>query len=163
MEIRRDQLKIDPLKCTACNLCMEACSTKHHGKVDLELSRIRILKFEDQDLNYPVVCMACEDSPCIKVCPMNARKRLANGSVITDTEVCIGCRACLYICPAVSPRVNPHTGQTITCDMCEGDEMGPRCVIACKDYGALTLCQDDSLRVEKVRQHAGRFLKMYAR
>ena len=138
MKIKREQLQIDPSRCTACNECAIACATKHHGVADPKLSRIKILEFENGQLNVPVICMACEDPPCISVCPMNARIKTANGSVVTNTGVCIGCKACLYICPVASPVENPETGQTMTCDLCQGEPEGPRCVAACKD-GALTM------------------------
>ena len=127
---------------------------KHHNIIDPALSRIRILRLENPALNVPVVCMACDKAPCIKVCPMNARIRQANGTVATDTRACIGCRACVYICPVGSPAVNPHTGQTMTCDMCRDDAAGPWCVAACKEEGALTLAAGDSLTIAAARRRA---------
>ncbi len=163
METRREQLRIDPQKCTACHRCTIACSMKHHNTVNPQLSRIKILQFKGQGLNIPVVCMACEDAPCIKVCPMNARTRLSNGTITTNTEVCIGCRACVYICPVGGPTANPYTGQTMTCDMCEDDTAGPWCVTACQNEGALTLCENDSLTIKTARKQAGRFRRIYSR
>ena len=162
MKIKREQLRIDSTKCTACHLCTIACSMKHHGVVNPKLSRIKISQFQNKELNIPVICLACETAPCIKVCPVNARKRASNGSVVTDTDICIGCKACVYVCPVSCLVENPYTGQTMTCDMCEGDETGPWCVTACKNEGALTVCQNDSLTVENTRNQADRFRKMYA-
>jgi len=162
MEIKCEQLRIDPEKCTACQRCTIACSMKHHGMINPKLSRIKILQFQSSEYNVPVVCMACENSPCIKVCPMNARERLQNGSIVTDTKVCIGCRACVYICPVSSPTINPYTGQTMTCDMCKDDDAGPWCVTACKQEGALTLKKKDSLTIETARKHAEKFKKLCA-
>jgi Fe-S-cluster-containing hydrogenase component 2 len=135
---------------------------KHYNKVDPNLSRIKILQFQDQGFNVPVICMACENPPCINVCPMNARTKMSNGSVVTNTEVCIGCKACVYICPVSSPAANPYTGQTMTCDMCEDDESGPWCVTACQHEGALTVCENDSLPMDVARNQAARFRKIYA-
>ena len=161
METRREQLRVDPKKCTGCHRCTMACSMKHHGNINPQLARIRILRFEDQELNVPVICMACDGAPCIKVCPMNARVRQTNGTVVTDTEVCIGCRACVYICPVGSPAANPYTGQTMTCDMCKDDASGPWCVTACKREGALKVCKSDALTKEVVRERAGRLRSIY--
>ncbi|MBU1582057.1 MAG: 4Fe-4S binding protein, partial [Proteobacteria bacterium] len=93
---------------------------------------------------------------------MNARTKASNGSVVTNTEVCIGCRACMYICPVSGPAENPYTGQTMTCDMCKDDEAGPWCVTACQYEGALTMHENDSLTTETARQQAGRFRKIYS-
>ena len=155
MEARREQLAIDPLKCTGCQECLIACSMKHQGVINPKLAMLKIIRLETQELEVPVICMACDNAPCIKVCPMNARIRQENGTVATNTDVCIGCRACVYICPAGSPAVNPYTGQTMTCDMCGGDEAGPWCVVACRE-GALRITQDDMLTRGAVRERAAR-------
>jgi Fe-S-cluster-containing dehydrogenase component len=156
MEARREQLWVDPEKCTGCGRCLIACAMKHHGRIDPQLARIRVLRFQSPALNVPVICMACDRAPCIKACPMNARIRQPNGTVVTDTDTCIGCRACIYICPVGSPTVNPHSGQSMTCDMCRGEAGGPWCVAACKQEGALTLAARDRLTQAAVRERAER-------
>lgn len=160
-EKRREQLLIDSKKCTGCARCTIACAMKHYNMINPQLSRVRILRFEAQELNVPIICMACDKAPCIKVCPMNARVRQANGTVVTDTDVCIGCRACVYICPVGSPAANPYTGQTMTCDMCQDDEAGPWCVAACNREGALTMAKSDALTRVTLRERAGRARAIY--
>lgn len=136
---------------------MLACSMKHHNVINPSLSRVKVMRYEDQALNVPILCMACDNAPCIKVCPMNARVRQANGTVATDTTVCIGCRACIYICPVGSPSVNPVNGQTMTCDMCMDDDGAePWCVTACKHEGALKMARGASITIEKARAGAQR-------
>lgn len=155
METRREHLWIDPKKCTACHRCTIACSMKHYGMINPNFARIKILQFKQWQFNLPVICMACENPPCIKVCPVNARVRMPNGTVITDTETCIGCRTCIYICPEGSPVTNPCTGQTMTCDMCKDDEAGPWCVTACSQEGALKVYKNDAATMETTRRQAG--------
>ncbi len=162
MKIKREQLKIDPKKCNACHQCADACSIKHHGVADLNFSRIKILQFENQELNVPVICMACEDPICISVCPMNARQKQPNGTIVTNSEKCIGCKACIYICPVGAPSQDPHTGQTMTCDMCEDDPLGPRCVSACSDIGAITICEMNMQINQVARQQAGRMRRVFS-
>ncbi|MDD2388551.1 MAG: 4Fe-4S dicluster domain-containing protein [Desulfobacterales bacterium] len=124
-------LVIDPDKCTGCHSCEMACSAKHFGKCSPYLSRIRIHDFGMVGTYVPVTCQACEDAPCIKVCPMNARIRIESGAVITDESKCIGCRACTYACPFGAPVINPESGKTMSCDLCMDDELGPWCAKAC--------------------------------
>jgi anaerobic carbon-monoxide dehydrogenase iron sulfur subunit len=128
---------IDADKCTGCHSCEMACSIKHFGKNHSYLSRIRIQEFRDVNTFVPVVCQACEDAPCIKVCPMNARVRLDSGAVVTQDDKCIGCRACTYTCPFGASVANPENGKTMSCDLCMGDDLGPWCVKACTMQKAL--------------------------
>ena len=139
---------------------MIACAMKHHGRIDPGLSRVNVIRLDPQDLDVPIICMACDTAPCIKVCPMNARIRQANGTVVTDTDVCIGCRACVYICPVGSPRIDTYTGRTMTCDMC-ADETEPWCVTACRQEGALTLCTTGTVSKNSARRAARMAKKFY--
>ncbi|MDZ7761357.1 MAG: 4Fe-4S dicluster domain-containing protein [Desulfovermiculus sp.] len=154
MQARREHLLIEPQKCTGCRRCMIACAMQHFDKPDPRLSRVKILTLNPQGLSVPIICMACEQAPCIKVCPMNARFRLKNGCVGTNTDVCIGCRACVYICPVGSPTVHPSSGQTMTCDMCWEAKEEPWCVTACRLEGALRLGTDWSKARTAARRRA---------
>jgi Fe-S-cluster-containing hydrogenase component 2 len=147
-------LLVDPEKCTGCRLCEMACSMLHHGILSPHRARLRVLRFDNGRRNVPVVCQACEDAPCIKTCPMNARRRSAHQAVITDEERCIGCRACIYICPFGAPVVNPDDGKTLTCDLCADDGGRPWCVNACRDCGALQVVAAGEAVARKSRQCA---------
>jgi Fe-S-cluster-containing dehydrogenase component len=129
---------------------------KHFGVDDPEHARIRIEEFPDGNLYVPVVCQACGDSLCIKVCPMNARVKLESGAVVTDEERCIGCRTCVYVCPIGAPVENPVSGKLMTCDRCQTAEDGPLCAVACADKRALIFIESKSLRKTTVRKCAAR-------
>nr|WP_231736927.1 4Fe-4S dicluster domain-containing protein [Halobacterium sp. CBA1126] len=63
-----------------------------------------VFTYEDDhqgDENFLVrPCQHCTDSPCTKVCPVGARHtREEDGLVLTDYEICIGCRYCEVSCP----------------------------------------------------------------
>jgi Fe-S-cluster-containing hydrogenase component 2 len=152
---------VDPEKCTACGLCQMACSMVHHGILSPHRARIRVLRFEGGRGNVPLVCQACQDAPCIKTCPMNARRRLDNQAVVTDDERCIGCRACAYICPFGAPVVNPDSGKTMTCDLCAEEDAQPWCVKACRDYGALTSVGSGETVARKSRERAAQTRNAY--
>lgn len=128
---------IDPERCDGCKSCVMVCAIGHFGKADESFSRIRIEEFAESPHHVPVLCMACDEAPCIDVCPMNARVRSAGGWVETDPDRCIGCRACLYICPVAAPSIHPETGKSMSCDRCCKDPLGAWCEKACTLKGAI--------------------------
>ncbi len=89
--------------CDGCLACMVACDQEHN------LSRgsnwMYVFTYEDDyqedDQNFLVrTCQHCTDSPCTKVCPVGARHtRDEDGLVLTDYDICIGCRYCEVSCP----------------------------------------------------------------
>jgi len=147
-------IHIDSEKCSGCRLCEMACAMMHTGRCSPKHSRIHILSLGGGSSHVPLLCQACEQAPCIKCCPMNARGRTAEGAVVTDPDRCIGCRACIYICPFAAPVVSPHMGKTMTCDLCADDGTGPWCVKACRDCGALKVSEARQVVARKCREGA---------
>lgn len=47
----------------------------------------------------PILCMHCENAPCIEVCPTGASYRRADGIVVIDYDKCVGCKSCIENCP----------------------------------------------------------------
>lgn len=47
----------------------------------------------------PVMCQHCETAPCADVCPTGASFKRADGIVLVDRHLCIGCRYCMMACP----------------------------------------------------------------
>lgn len=152
---------VDPGKCTGCHSCEMACSMKHFGICGPNYSRVRVQEFREVNTFIPIMCQACEDAICIKVCPMNARIRLGNGSVVTDEDKCIGCKACIHACPFGAAVVNPGTGKTMSCNLCEGDEIGPWCVKACTMQGALQYMEATDAAKARGREWAKSLKKDY--
>jgi molybdopterin-containing oxidoreductase family iron-sulfur binding subunit len=100
-------LLIDSTKCkTGCNDCVNACFTENAIKQgDKETDSQWIRKIELKDLrtghtaSLPMMCQHCAHPPCVDVCPTGASFKRADGIVLVDRHICIGCRYCMMACP----------------------------------------------------------------
>jgi len=100
-----------------------------------------------------VLCQHCAEPPCVDVCPTGASFKRADGVVLVDKHICIGCRYCMMACPFGARSFvhedvtdqKPHAprgkGTVESCTLCVHriDKGGqPACVEACaKEGGAM--------------------------
>jgi Fe-S-cluster-containing dehydrogenase component len=112
--------------CNGNGSCVEACHRENNHDRATNQSYIRILEMEQgtfdlgrgsatyvgdalpaKDKYYlPVQCQQCENPPCVKVCPVEATWKEADGIVVVDYDWCIGCRYCEAGCPYHARRFN---------------------------------------------------------
>ena len=97
-------MTIDLDRCTGCGNCMAACHQENNlaavGAEQTQKNRafhwLRILREvsgEDANVkvNYkPVLCVQCDDPPCVRVCPVHATYRNEEGIVGQVYGRCIG-------------------------------------------------------------------------
>lgn len=122
------RLKVYFEKCTGCRACELACSAKHYKKYSPELSRIRIIKFEDKGTDIPVACKQCINAPCVNNCPVGALyKDPVTMATLLKKEICIGCGVCVEVCPFSAAALD-EDGLSMICDLCDGN---PECVAVC--------------------------------
>lgn len=129
-------LYYDSDKCTGCTLCMVACSYKHYGIIDYERSFIQIVEDPDRPFHFiGIHCSSCEDPLCMAACPVQAiTKDEKTGWVLIQPLKCIGCKACIIMCPISIPKFDERQQIAVKCDYCQGD---PYCVKYCTT-GAIT-------------------------
>jgi molybdopterin-containing oxidoreductase family iron-sulfur binding subunit len=109
---KRWGMLIDTNKCAkGCNACVEACNTENGLNTgDEQLSRqgqksqwIRKVDLRDKltghEVSLPLMCLHCENPPCVDVCPTGASFKREDGVVLVDKHICIGCRYCMMACP----------------------------------------------------------------
>jgi len=158
---KRWGLLIDTTKCAeGCNDCVNACATEH-GFIDdpnrenfpkQAAQWIRKVELRDKqtgkETSLPLLCQHCEHPPCVDVCPTGASFKRADGIVLVDKHICIGCRYCMMACPykarsfiheslenqkPYSPR---GKGTVESCTFCvhrvDSDQQ-PACVEACSE------------------------------
>lgn len=149
---------VDANKCVAgCSDCVEACDRENRlsgrtGPTDSQW--IRIMEVRDrqsgQSHSLPMMCQHCEFPPCVDVCPTGASFKRADGIVLVDRHICIGCRYCMMACPYKArsfvhrnltdqnPDVPRGKGCVESCTMCvQRIDKGllPACVEACAASG----------------------------
>lgn len=108
---------VDTNKCADdCSACVSACDKENgidlvqkpegHSDEMWEQQRtqwIRKVKLKDNQTgkmtNLPLMCQHCETAPCADVCPTGASFKRADGIVMVDRHICIGCRYCMMACP----------------------------------------------------------------
>ena len=151
---------VDLKRCIGCYTCMISCKAENMtppGVFWARTYRRELGKYPNVRRHYlPLLCMHCQDPPCVEVCPTGAITRLGNGIVSVDAAKCTGCRACMVACPygaifyhGKSREYFPGQGLTpfeeigyekhpvgavSKCDFCQtritkGEE--PACVVTC--------------------------------
>ncbi|MEM3017921.1 MAG: hypothetical protein QXO25_03470, partial [Candidatus Bathyarchaeia archaeon] len=83
---------VDVNLCVGCQCCMMACS-RRFGEGGIARSAIHVKSVGGVERGFIViVCRACRDPPCLKVCPTNALTRRVGGGVVLNQSRCIGCK-----------------------------------------------------------------------
>ncbi len=132
----RYAIYVNVSRCIGCYACIVGCNN-WHGE---EVARIRIIdrvngKYPDiTRWIFPVMCMQCEDAPCIETCPEEAIRKRDDGIVWIDEDRCIGCGECMDVCPYKAIFLDEVEGKSKKCDFCmERIDKGinPFCVEAC--------------------------------
>jgi tetrathionate reductase subunit B len=141
-----------------CTKCVTACS-KENGWADTgnpltDAQWIRKIKVTDPKTkaskSLPMMCQHCAEPPCVDVCPTGASFKRADGIVLVDKHICIGCRYCMLACPYNARSFihepvedqKPHAprgkGTVESCTLCVhriDEGRSPACVEACPAEG----------------------------
>ncbi len=164
--LQRWGLLIDTVKCNDCEACVTACHEENgvtgHNRPATDAQWIRKVGLRDKRTGHvqtlPLMCQHCESPPCVDVCPTGASFKRADGIVLVDKHICIGCRYCMMACPYKArsfihevitdqkPDVPRGKGTVESCTLCvHRVDRGqiPACVEACtKDGGRAMLFGD---------------------
>jgi Fe-S-cluster-containing dehydrogenase component len=167
---KRLGLVIDLDTCVGCQACVTSCKEWNTGGYSAPLSDIepygadphgawlnRVHGFEvgtgaaSQTVHFPRSCLHCETPACVTVCPTGASyKRTADGIVLVDPGMCIGCKLCSWACPYGAREYDEAQGVMKKCTLCvdriynetfKPEDRIPACVRACptgaRHYGDL--------------------------
>ncbi|GAD79084.1 formate dehydrogenase FDH3 subunit beta [Vibrio ezurae] len=118
----------DTKRCIECNGCVTACKNENDDALEWGIQRRRVVTLNDGEVgesSISVACMHCTDAPCKAVCPADCFEYTAEGIVLHNKDLCIGCGYCLFACPFGAPQF-PHTsafgerGKMDKCTFCAG-------------------------------------------
>lgn len=158
---------VDTTQCSdGCDDCVKACVSEHglesHDRPPTDPQWIRKVTVRNRQTNkqfsLPVMCQHCEHPPCRDVCPTGASFKRADGIVLVDRHICIGCRYCMVACPykarsfvhesLENQKMNTPRGKGTVeaCNLCVhriDSNRPPACVEACERSGHRTLLFGD--------------------
>jgi formate dehydrogenase iron-sulfur subunit len=80
------------------------------------------------------VCKHCVQAGCLEVCPTNAIIRTEFDTVVIQSDVCNGCKACIAACPFGVIGMNSVSNTAQKCTLCYDrlqNGMEPACSKAC--------------------------------
>ena len=153
---------------------MVACKTEHQIPTGEhnghEYHRIRVLEYEEgkfpkvKRIFAPILCMQCENAPCIDACPIDgAIYRKENGSIVIDRDKCIGCKYCMQVCPYDALYFNEEERVVDKCNFCADrldQGLEPACVATCMS-GAIVFGDLDDPDSEISKMVENRTIKLH--
>ncbi|MBM3907321.1 MAG: 4Fe-4S dicluster domain-containing protein [Gemmatimonadetes bacterium] len=120
----------------------------------------------DLPTTVKVQCMHCDHPACVSACIVGAISKQADGAVLWDTDMCIGCRYCMVACPFQIPAFEYHKAiqpRIMKCDFCTDRRKEgklPGCVEACPVEALTFGPREELVRVarDKIRRNPDRYL-----
>jgi formate dehydrogenase iron-sulfur subunit len=162
--IESPSILTDVTKCIGCEKCVTACkninglpledSPPRRGGTSDGLSADRWTTVVRKPGNHFVrkQCRHCLHPACVSVCPVGALQQTAEGPVIYDKTLCMGCRYCMVACPYGIPHYewNAFAPSVRKCIMCypslkSGKISAPACVTACPTQATIFGPRDEML------------------
>jgi len=153
---------IDLSSCLTCHACTMACKVENGTPKGVFWAKVLVKesgKYPTPKITtLPVLCMHCQNAPCVQVCPTGATYKRPDGIVAVDYDKCMGCKYCETACPYdartfieeiksyFSEGLTPYeevmykkhqTGVVEKCNFCVervAQGLEPACVQTCSSY-----------------------------
>lgn len=176
---------VDTTFCIGCGNCEQVCRNAHNlPSIDIEKNKLliqevfrrpddesltvvnKVSNHKQKDIFVKTQCMHCDHPACVSACIVGAFSKEENGSVIWDTDKCIGCRYCMVACPFQVPAfeynkaINPSI---LKCDLCfnrTSEGLLPACVENCPMEVMLYGPRTELVRIarERVKKFPDRYV-----
>ena len=109
---------VDTALCVGCQSCMFACS-RRSGQGGLSKSCIYVRSAAGMENGFVViVCRACPNPPCMRVCPVEAIDSVEERGVKVRLSACIGCGKCAEACIIGAVQWDDETNKPMICNQC---------------------------------------------
>jgi len=109
-------LKLHDEKCVGCMTCQATCSRLYFKEDDPAKSRIQV--FQMGLGKFHLVACDQECRKCVIECPTQAITVNAQGVVMINKGLCVGCLACVAVCPIGAMRYFPGDPAPFKCIAC---------------------------------------------
>jgi Fe-S-cluster-containing hydrogenase component 2 len=103
-------------KCVGCLTCTAVCSKLYFKEDNPAKSSIQV--YEVSNGAYHLVVCDQECAACVRECPTKAIARAKSGAIVIDRKKCVGCLACVAICPIGAMRWYPGYSVPFKCIAC---------------------------------------------
>jgi anaerobic carbon-monoxide dehydrogenase iron sulfur subunit len=105
-------------RCVGCQCCMFAC-VRRQNEAGLAKACLEVKSAGGFERGFNIiVCRACDDPPCAKVCPTRALAVRKSGGVRLESEKCIGCGHCREACQIKAVFWNESSNKPVICLHC---------------------------------------------
>jgi Fe-S-cluster-containing dehydrogenase component/formate-dependent nitrite reductase membrane component NrfD len=135
---------IDNRKCIGCHACSTACKSENEVPLGIYRTWVKYVEtgtYPDARRHFQVTrCNHCANPPCVRICPVEAMYQRNDGIVEFDSNVCIGCKACMQACPYDAIHIDPNSSTVAKCHYCAHRvDIGlqPACVVVCPEQAII--------------------------
>ncbi|MDO5042106.1 MAG: 4Fe-4S dicluster domain-containing protein [Slackia sp.] len=133
----RYAMALDTRRCFGCQTCAVACKMANNMPKGIVYNRVITQGGASIDtasgsyphclLEYlPYQCQHCESPACLTACPTGATRQRDDGIVWVDSELCIGCAACIDSCPYDGVRTLLNSAPEYYLDVVVGEADAPK-------------------------------------
>lgn len=109
-------LKTYPEKCTGCGTCMRICSTTFFKEDNPRRSAIRVEPDGENRWKITVCNQKCR--LCVSECPVVAITVSKLGVPLISRKICVGCLACVAVCPIGAMMTDDGLENPFKCVAC---------------------------------------------
>ena len=123
--------------CVDCKACSAACMIENEWSFSARNIYIREATSHPpaRKINLSMACNHCSQPVCLNGCPSLAfHIDIETGSVIHNSQKCIGCRYCVWNCPYDAPKFNSYQKVIEKCHFCNhriARGIEPACTAGC--------------------------------